>query len=384
MTRYSSTIEVRCWKEHICVNCGGSFAYLLVRKVTGPAEDNPTQATNEARACAVTAIKTEVDSQPCPTCGLYQPDMIGAQRARWHKWIFSGTLCYLALLLIMHGCRGLTAETVIWLAAVGCAVTIVAHVLVDWDNANSDLQANMRRARCMLETGRMQAGHPGNADLSRPELRAATWSSDHRRAYVLIIAALGLLTVSELVRSERSWPINADWHPPVAGPGDETYIYLPDSINSVNGYWSGTAAVSASIVGNPNEGSFPVKALTSTTTWGKSISVKGRNSSSSRLWVSVRLPERPDLVGKRLLLTINLDVTYPADIGMIFSNERRSFNRTAELQLSSANAGRQYNSLWWLGIVGGGGLLLTMSLRLIQEANALKRQAHPTKVYPAR
>src|SRR5438105_3171170 len=104
-TTYKSTIEVRCWKEHTCVNCGGTFAYLFVRKVTGRA---PTAeaATTCARAAALKAIQNEVDLHPCPACGLYQPDMVGAKRARRHWMLLWATLGLLAWLLIVHSSRG--------------------------------------------------------------------------------------------------------------------------------------------------------------------------------------------------------------------------------------------------------------------------------------
>jgi hypothetical protein len=380
-TTYKATIEVRCWKEHSCVSCGGTFAYLFVRRVTGQA-GTEAAAMNNAQAAARKAVKHEVDLRPCPTCGLYQPDMVGAQRARRHWMIFWATLGYLTLLLVLQGFAVLTADATIWLLALGCALALVANLVVDWHNPNRDLEANQQLARRDLETGRMQQGQAGRTESPSAELGTPRWSPMHRLAFVLMVVALGVLVLPEGIRAMRGWPLNGDWHPPVAGPGDETYLYLPDSISSVKGFWSGAASVSASLADSPNEPAFQVAAVTNNTNWGNNIRVKSSEKySSSRLWVTLRLPDRPDLAGKKLQFTIDLKVNYPMMMGANFVNQQGAFNRTGELRLATPGAGKEYNQLWWLGVLGGGGLLLAMNLGLIGAANALKRQALPTNVY---
>src|SRR5207247_700493 len=66
---YTSTIELRCWKEHACVGCGGLYASELVRKVSGTG-GTAEKAEINARAAVQRAINTATDLQPCPTCGL--------------------------------------------------------------------------------------------------------------------------------------------------------------------------------------------------------------------------------------------------------------------------------------------------------------------------
>jgi hypothetical protein len=53
-------------------------------------------------------------------------------------------------------------------------------------------------------------------------------------------------------------------------------------------------------------------------------------------------------------------------------------------RLGSAGAGQTYNRLWWLGVLGGAGLLLALNLGLVVAARGLKHQALPTNVYAAR
>ena len=78
-TRYTCTINVRCWKQHTCVACGGQFSYLFLRKVTGTA-GSPAASQATAGRNVKKRMDSDVDSQPCPACGIYQPDMIGQRR----------------------------------------------------------------------------------------------------------------------------------------------------------------------------------------------------------------------------------------------------------------------------------------------------------------
>ena len=80
---YTSTIAVSCWKEHTCIRCGAVYAYEFVRNIKGQGSTE-AKASLKAQAAADKAIRRDVDMQPCPTCGLYQPDMVGQQRARRH------------------------------------------------------------------------------------------------------------------------------------------------------------------------------------------------------------------------------------------------------------------------------------------------------------
>ena len=78
---YTSTLQIRCWKHHKCIGCNGSYAYEFIRKITGTGR-TAEKATAASKANAEKALKRDTDLHPCPTCGLYQPDMIGQRRAK--------------------------------------------------------------------------------------------------------------------------------------------------------------------------------------------------------------------------------------------------------------------------------------------------------------
>ena len=84
---HSAQAEFVCWKQHSCVGCGGVFRYLMRRVLGGRGASRASAARAAARA-ASRAKRSQVDLQPCPQCGLYQPDMVGFRRARWHGWIW--------------------------------------------------------------------------------------------------------------------------------------------------------------------------------------------------------------------------------------------------------------------------------------------------------
>jgi hypothetical protein len=73
-TKSTCSVEIECWKEHTCVGCGTVFRYRMKRKRVG---EGPTEKAAEiaARQAMMTDVAQAVEMQPCPACGLYQPDM---------------------------------------------------------------------------------------------------------------------------------------------------------------------------------------------------------------------------------------------------------------------------------------------------------------------
>src|SRR5947208_14516607 len=121
-TTYTSTLEIRCWKQHTCAACGALYSYLFVRKITGSGS-TADRARVKAQANVSKAMATDVDVQPCPTCGLVQPDMIGQQRARRHKTVFWIALILLVALIILRLTNVLQADVATWALVGICAVS---------------------------------------------------------------------------------------------------------------------------------------------------------------------------------------------------------------------------------------------------------------------
>src|SRR5205814_9749985 len=118
---YTSTLQIRCWKHHKCVGCGGSYAYEFVRKIAGTG-GTAEKASAAAKANAEKALARDTDLHPCPTCGLYQPDMIGQRRAK-RSWIIFW--CALVVFIVTLGLAAghvLQFYTMTWVVAAICAL----------------------------------------------------------------------------------------------------------------------------------------------------------------------------------------------------------------------------------------------------------------------
>ena len=269
MTRtHTAKIEIRRWKAHTCAGCGCRYAYLMVRK-RAYGGSTPERATEKAQAAADRAIAREVDRQPCPTCGRYQPDMIAGRRRSLHGWLFLASLLATGLIAglylgdVIQSNRALTAAMV--------QVTAIALLgfLTDGRDPNRDLEANRRKAEQEVAAQRVRTLRPGTPPA--PGFRPAATRFHGLLAAGLALAALLALALPELMRQQAGWPLNADWFPPVAGPGDEIYLYLPDSISSIKGYWTGTLTVTATVDQEPQASGFDIESSTRQVDWGRSI-----------------------------------------------------------------------------------------------------------------
>jgi hypothetical protein len=379
-TTYTSTIEVRCIKEHTCICCGAVYSYEMYRKIKGSASSAAKAAIN-AKALAAKAMAKDVDQEPCPTCGLYQPDMVGQQRAVRHKRVFWLAMIAFAVIVILRIAYAVQTDTAVWLAVGACAIAVVAHLAIDLANPNRSPESNLQTAAGRVTSGRLRYT-PGKVD---PGAQLALWpgrSMAHRLALVVLAASLVLVAEPEALRATRSWPLNAECYPPVVGPGDQTRIYMDGKITSVKGYWRGRPDVTVKEPG-PTAHKLPVEARTNQNDWGSTISVKSsEKNNSSTPWVAVSLPADSSLAGKAVDCNINLQVTYPEMEGSTnYATQSSKMTRSLTLQLAPVvGAGGSYDGWWWSGTVLGMGLILFCGLCLLRAARGLQRRANPTRV----
>jgi hypothetical protein len=382
-TTYTATIEVRCWKQHTCVSCGCDFRYLFARTITG---QGGTEAAARAAAekSLITALENQVDQQPCPSCGYYQPDMIGVSRARGHWFVFWAALVLFALIIILTACNVLPISTGAWAMAVSSLVLFLAHLRIASGNLNRDLDANLRQAEQRVAAGTLRITAPADEGQALTEPPQTGLSTGHLVAFVLLLAATLFMASPELLRLAAGWKLNPAWYPQVAGPGDKPYTYFDNQITSVKGYWNGSGSaqvLNAQEVGAPAQ--LPIE--TNNATWGGSISVSSKESKTptNTVWARVVFPDDAQLAGKDLKLQINMTVSYPALMGgNNFQDAKSQFSHRCEIQLSSPRAGTQYSQLWLWGNCGGAVLVLFLSFWLASLAKGLRNQAYPTSVRP--
>jgi hypothetical protein len=438
-TTYTSTIDVTAWKEHTCSGCGTVFRYPLRRKESAQGH-TPEAAQAAARAAAARALARKAALQPCPSCGLYKPDMVGAHKARRHRWLIPAALLVPALTVSLYSTDVLPAGTAALVTAGLCGLLVLAHGLIDLANPNRNLQANRRLAQRRLEQGRLcLVSGRAAATMSETPATAPGSKSGLVLAYALLVLGPLAFLAPELIRLAHGWPVNKEWVPVVVGPGDQPYTYLEHPLTSIKSYWSAAApgeqptdaatvwSFLAQLQGQQSAALGPapyllgvaesvnpvwqnlwfvrvanaeplslhthsVRASSRISSWGilspqgdKVITVHQRDvsrESPSTLWLRVHLPEDAELEGKTLQLDLQMRVLYPQDTGTGWRES--SLQVPAErktLLLASAHAGRRYQLWWWGGFLVGTCLTVVPGLLLVRLSRNRCQRAHPTRTW---
>jgi hypothetical protein len=382
-TTYKSTIELSCWKEHTCENCGTVFRYLFKRTKTGQA-GSVQAAENAARAAVVKALTHEVDMQPCPTCGFYQADMVGVRRSFRHWVLFWIALACLAVVLFLTLIEVIPYNAAAWLAVVLFLGVVTGHLLIALSNPNGNMDANLQKAKENSRAGVLQVCTPGDPMQAEQAPRRHGLSA----GYLVCFALMGLgvigMASSELVRLARGWPLNKDWYPQVVGPGDSPYVYFPNKITSVKGFWQGRPAVTVENARDLGLGNPQLRAEAQNDNWGNTIQIGSKESKTSTKTLWTRVHFDPQLAaGKEVRLKIDLAITYPKLMGdKSWDPATEQHSLSTAVRLASPKAGSTYRSFFWWGLVFGGVLILTFSIVLALLARGLRNRALPTSVYP--
>lgn len=380
--QFTTTITARCQKEHTCVCCGAVYSYPLTRKVTGTAA-NAEQSAANAEAAAAKAMANEVDPEPCPTCGLLQPDMVGQRRARVFRRVFWLGLIAFVTLVSLCAANAVRMNVAVWVGAAACAVAAVILTLTDLRDPNRSAEMNREVASGRVASGAITHA-PGKFVAGTRELARFPRSVGHKLVLMLVLAAVGLAAVPELIRASRGWPANDECYPPVVGPGDETRVYMNEKVTSLKSYWRGTPIAVARVAGVGGR-ELPMKAKTNQNNWPDSISVKSsQKNSSSTPWVEVVMPNDPAVAGRTVECAIHLGVTYPASVGSnSYEHRTARMSRNVPINVAAdAMAGARYSGWWWKGTVVAMAVVLVGAWMLIGAARAMERRARPTRVLP--
>jgi uncharacterized integral membrane protein len=396
-TTYTSTIQLRCWKQHTCVGCGGNYLYELIRTIQGSAGTADGARAN-AQKNVQKAIDRDTDLHPCPTCGLHQPDMIAQRRSRRHWILFWVALLAAVVLLILVGTHTVQFNVATWLFAVLCGAAVIGSVLTERWNPNRDLGQNRTKAADLVSRGVLQhrpaqapPADPGAGSYRQAAPGGAPSDKDldqHARpgptplqiaALVLGALAVGAAIAPDVARGIGGWPANSDTYPPVIGPGDVARIYMNQKISSVKGYWRGEAKV----VIKDGSRTIPTKGKANDNNWGGTIYAKSsEKDNSSTPWVAVTIPSDAKLAGKKVGCDVDLSVEYPSASGSSsFRTTTSQMHRSVTLELASPGAGDTYETVWWGATLVGVGLALVATLFLVGVAAALRKRAHPTQVF---
>ncbi len=411
-TTYTETVDVKVWKQHECARCGASFRYLFKRRKTGQGK-TPAAAIRAANQAVVKALKFEVDMQPCPGCGLYQPDMIAPRQARAHWWTFAPSVpvFLLLLLLVTSASSGsafgadlgkllpdlLVFRTAALIAAALAGIFTLAHLVIDAINPNSNLDANLKLAHKRVRARKLWVVREDTRQPPETQIGRGI-TGVHALCYLLLLTGVLAFLVPEAVRLHGGMIGNPGWYPEVVGPGEEACVYFPGTINSIKWMWHG--AVQATVENAPEVGEAaqpagPAKQLrpappvhlaarAKADNWGGTIKIDSstERNTRTRLWAYVRLPDDPSLAGKALRLRIDMDVVYPVSADFLGWEEKTEHRtETATLNVSAGRAAATYVQAWWFGFLAGILLMLLSGALLAVASRAYRKKALPTRTY---
>jgi hypothetical protein len=383
---YNATLDVKCWKEHTCCYCAAPYRYLIQKKQVGYGASQ-ADAASAAKTAAVRGLRRALPMYPCPACGHFQPDMIGALRLRRHVLLLLITGGFFLIVFVLGMWEVLPGALALWLLILCSFVGLIAATVIGAANPNRSLRTNKALAGRLVAQQRLQpvGGTEDRDDRPRPivvETGAGYWL-----VLLLLAATVLLMPGAELVRNASSWPTNAGWHPTMFGPSDSpwTWIVQDEPIESLRGEWRATGTgkmlnVPAQI--NAKDNKLDVRVTSRDLSWTERVRGPSDPRGPIQLWARVHIPSNPHLARHKVKIEMKLDVVYPDvdDQKAHVIEKRKTVPHTVEIDLASYGAGFLYGFFWTIAAIGGGAMfLLGAGYHLLRDA-ALRRSGLPTRV----
>ena len=384
-TTYTAKVAVNCEKEHTCAGCGAVYSYPLVCTIAGSSTNSEQAARKQAEANAAAAIKKKIELHPCPTCGLYQPDMVAKQRKVRHLTILIvGSIVAMITLLgasadfaIELSFTALQANTATIVMVLITAAAFASYLLVEFTNPNADPSSNARLSAAAVSRGAIRHV-PGRTGPPLADLIHPPKSTAHRLALPIVLLGVALIGSSAVIRSMNHWPLNPDCVPSVVGAGDNVRIYMRESVDTVSAFWRGEPKVTFTTEKN----SSPISANASAPGRGKNWEGNGvifmGTTEAIVPCVDILVPQ--SLTGKTANCAIDLDLIYPESGSGGYHIERTRLQDTITINLAPPGAGSLFAALWWGTTLPG--LLCTVigGILLVKAAGSFSSRALPVRV----
>jgi hypothetical protein len=388
---YKATLEVQCWKEHTCCYCGAAYRYLLRKKQTG---HGPTQtdAAAAARSSAVRAFRSTLEFRPCPGCGNYQPDMIGASRLSRHAILLLLTVAVLAGVFLLGVLELVPPAVTLVLLVLFAGPILLINTWIGMSNPNRNLRANKALAERLVNQNKQQAVPTDTNREDRPRAVVIDTGVGYWLAFLFLGATVVLMPGAELVRLAGGWRSNPDWHPAFIGPGDTawTWVHLDQPIESLRGEWRATGSgkiLNGNAIGL-QQMTIDLPSVTSRDVALPDIQkLAGSASVPIQLWARVTLPphrqieKQPTPAQLKLILKVTVLVADAKDDGKVVE-KHIEVPYPVEVKLASARAGFQYGFYWYVAMLGGGSMFLLAGVYHLLRDQALKQCGLPTRVVP--
>jgi hypothetical protein len=169
---FTQKVQQGTTKTVICEGCGASYSYWMSRTATGrecaPYGFGQKRAAQKAHDQAVNAVRRKLERQcdlvPCPSCGLYQSEMVRQARSQQRPWMrrVGSLLMLVAIGPFLLGILGTIAgNTVTYLFAVifGCLAVLGAALWLGQKHLSNHCNPNDSDVEQRKQRGRMLACH---------------------------------------------------------------------------------------------------------------------------------------------------------------------------------------------------------------------------------
>lgn len=349
-------------KEAVCSWCGTTFHFCHQQSVAG-AGANEFRARQDALEKACSEVEEEIGHERCPGCGALQTCMMADTQATGHGClIWVGEILFviavgLGLLLSDNIISFVSMPVLSWFVGGASLLLFTANVYLARMNPNADLSQGLEIARKSLNEKQLAIVTRGSTS-DVPESIPCPMSL--MQIVLLVLMGFGTLSVAgaEMFRLTAGWPANRSARPLVAGPGDEVMLFFPETLPCLKGNWRGTVQVDFTDA----DGKWPKRPLPATCRtedWGRLLLGKRVKNQDTLIWTKIQIPDDAEFSDKSLRLHSEIAVTYPTSTGLFgFEDREAHFTHDFELHLATARAGQQYEALWWIGLLGGGGLIV--------------------------
>ncbi|MBX3168897.1 MAG: hypothetical protein KF760_15920 [Candidatus Eremiobacteraeota bacterium] len=370
-----ANVTAKCWKVHTCAHCQTLFRYLMERFCTATGETQE-QARLNLRSAVSRQTEEGVDSHPCPTCGLVQPEMVKASRT-FHYGCLSFLIGATGLgVYLYHGFSSVFMGS-IW-NGILLSLLFLFALLTYLGNPNRDLESNRGRAQSEIQRQVLVVEQAPETVPSKTDRLARLTKGGPPLAVFLMLAGLALVWLPQGVRVSKGLDENPGlrFFPRVVGPGDELVYRMQDSTMSLNGLWK-ARSLQAQLDGKQ----IPAVALDGQ--WGNEISTfssksLGLTEKHTMMKIRVSIPNDASLVGKEATLELKLDYVVPSKFSNYFKEQDRKATEKVKVRISSPGAASLYSLLGWLALIGGPVLLFTGCLIGYLQANRLEGNPHRT------
>lgn len=379
---YTAKVTLSCVKQHTCIACSSKYSYHLLREITGSGSSEQA-AVNQAENLAASSVEGDVDFHPCPHCGVVQPEMTADVRSS-RFWIGLVLLVIgVGVALLLGLTQVVTIATSAWIAA---GVGLAALCCFAWGafyNPNGNLDTNRATSQAKISQQVLSLDEPG----ASPD---PMQSDGHEGLAAVNLFALATAAFAVLIAASPplmcivgGWTQNDSCYPAVVGPGDTTCFYFDQKIQSLKGYWRGSAAAEVQNAGELALAQNTFRGETKKSNWGDSISSDSSSNSSNKMWMKLEFPDDEKLANQTLDLNLSVNATYPFAMGNVFDDKRGNYTKSAVVTLSSPGSGTLYHRLWWMGQIVVIGLFIVAGAVLLGTCRALRSRGNPVAVAAA-